>query len=120
MSWADDQIRKERNEQESTKISDELRAWDHRVKDEVGKGCFDAVKNYVKAETEKYNKAQQNQASGIFFLPDSSAEEEGDINVADSELHYFPKRSTPCSPLREVLTASTCALMEVREFRWIL
>jgi len=79
MGWADDQIKKEQRNQESTKINDELRLWDHRLKDEVGKGCFEAVKAYVKAETEKYNKMQPTQSGGIFFLPDSSVTEEGDM-----------------------------------------
>ena len=77
MGWADDQIRKEKSEQESKKINDEIRLLDHRLKDEVGKGCFDAVKAYVKTESEKYNTVHK--SDGIFFVADSSVEEEGDI-----------------------------------------
>lgn len=79
MGWAEDQIKKEQREQESRAVDKEIRIREERLKDEVGKGCFEAVKAYIKAETEKYNKAQQSQTSGIFFLPDSSAEEEGDM-----------------------------------------
>jgi hypothetical protein len=79
MGWSDDQIKNERKAQESKQITDELRLMDTRAKDAVGKGCFDAVKNYVRAEVEKYNAAQQSPANGIFYLPDSSVEEEGDM-----------------------------------------
>lgn len=91
MSWADDQIKKEKQEQESKAVNDELRLMDNRLKSEVGKGCFEAVKAYVKAEIEKYNKAQQNPTSGIFFLPDSSVEEEGDMMSQIPSFTIFKK-----------------------------
>lgn len=79
MGWAEDQIKKERSEQESKKINNEIRAWDNRLKAEVGKGCFEKIKSYVSTQVEKYNKTQSGQSGGIFFLPDSSVEEERDI-----------------------------------------
>ena len=38
MSWADEQIKKDRDAQESQRLSDELRLREQRLKDEVGKG----------------------------------------------------------------------------------
>jgi hypothetical protein len=79
MGWADDQIKKDQKKQESIAVDNQIRLLEDQLKAEVGKGCFEAVKAYVQAETERYNKAQQDQSSGIFFLPDSSVEEDRDM-----------------------------------------
>ena len=77
MSWADEQNKKDREAQESQRTNDALRLSEQRLKDEVGKECFETVKAYVKTEVEKY--AKHNPAIKLAFYPDTSYGEESDI-----------------------------------------
>ncbi len=77
MGWAEDQARKDRDRQEAENVTNELAAWDKHLKDEIGRGCFNAVKAYVKTEVEKYSKL--NPAEGMMFFPDTSVQEEQDF-----------------------------------------
>ncbi len=80
MGWAEDQIKKERAEEESRAVDKELHLREERAKDEVGPGCFKKVKIYVEAEIDKYNGARPNSSSeGMAFIPDTSMEEEQDF-----------------------------------------
>lgn len=80
MGWAEDQIKKDQHKEESRAIDNELRIREERMKDEVGRDCFEKVKAYVKTEIEKYNKAMLTSSTqGMSFIPDTSVEEERDF-----------------------------------------
>ena len=77
MSWADDQNKRERDEQDSQRQSDELRLRDERKLDEIGPSLFKKLKDYVDAEVKRFN--AQRSGDGIFFIPDSSVANEQDL-----------------------------------------
>jgi len=66
MSWADEQNKKELNDQESQKTSNELRLRDERKLDEIAPGVFAQLKTYVDNEVKKFN-AQRGSADGMFW-----------------------------------------------------
>ena len=76
MSWADDQTKKEQDEKESQKQSDELRLRNERKLDEIGPALFAKLKSYAEAEVKRFNGKS---ANGMLFIPDSSASNEGDV-----------------------------------------
>jgi hypothetical protein len=70
MGWAEDQIRKDRDQEESRAVDNELHVREERMKDEIGRSCFEKVKAYIQTEIEKYNMAMPNSSTqGISFFP---------------------------------------------------
>jgi hypothetical protein len=80
MGWAENQIKRDQAKEESSAVDNELRLREERMKDEVGRDCFEKVKAYVKTEIDTYNKAMPNSSTqGLSFIPDTSVEEERDF-----------------------------------------